>query len=125
VFASASMEPLDVITPEQLAKQMGWSAKRIRKLARELGACRILGNRMRLTRDDVEAILEATKPKPLGPPVRPRDIFQRPSVRLPDVTYEDLVRMREAAKRKKEAEQRSQRVRQRARMPRAKRPPKE
>jgi excisionase family DNA binding protein len=112
------MEPLDeVITPEQLAKRMGWSARRIRNLARELGACRILGNRMRLTKEDVEAILEATKPKPWGPPTKLRDILRPSAGRLPDVSYEDLVRMREREKRKKEALKRSERGSPRKRKP--------
>ena len=52
------------VTPEELAKETGWSARHVRKLARELGACRILGNRMTLTPDDVQAILEARRPCP-------------------------------------------------------------
>ena len=56
----------EVTTPEELAKQLGWSARRVRSLARELGACRLLSNRMTLTKEDVDAILEATKPVPLN-----------------------------------------------------------
>lgn len=41
--------------PETLADHMGWSPRRVRKLARDLGACRIVGNRMVLTGDDVTA----------------------------------------------------------------------
>jgi hypothetical protein len=52
---------LAAITPERLAKQMGWGAKRVRRLAKKLGACRILGNRMALLPEDVQTILEATK----------------------------------------------------------------
>lgn len=51
-------------TPEALAEHMGWSPRRVRKFARDLGACRIMGNRMSLTDDDVKTILEASKPCP-------------------------------------------------------------
>jgi hypothetical protein len=51
------MEFPEVISPAELAKRLGWSERRIRVLARELGACRILGNRMALTKEDVDAIL--------------------------------------------------------------------
>ena len=51
-------------TPEALAEHMGWSARRVRKVARDLGACRILGNRMVLLDEDVKVILEAAKPRP-------------------------------------------------------------
>ena len=44
----------EVISPADLAKRMGWSERRVRGLAREIGACRILGNRMALTKEDVE-----------------------------------------------------------------------
>ena len=60
------MSELGAITPEKLAQQMpGWSAKRVRRFAKKLGACRILGNRMVLMPEDVKAILEATRPCPL------------------------------------------------------------
>ena len=52
------------ITPETFAKECGFSPRRVRQLARELGACRILGNRMSLEPEDVRALLEALKPCP-------------------------------------------------------------
>ena len=55
---------IDFITPEELAERAGWSARRIRETARGLGACRIMGNRMVLTPEDVDAILEASRPCP-------------------------------------------------------------
>ena len=61
------MEFPEVISPAELAKRLGWSERRIRVLARELGACRILGNRMALTKEDVDAILEATRQAPMRP----------------------------------------------------------
>lgn len=51
-------------TPEELAEQAGWSPRRVREVARGLGACRIMGNRMVLTDEDVAAILEASRPCP-------------------------------------------------------------
>ena len=52
----------DFLTPEQFAKHYGWSARKVRELARQIGACRIIGNRMILLDEDVKAILEASKP---------------------------------------------------------------
>ncbi len=52
-------------TPEELAEHMGWSPRRVRETARRLAACRIVGNRMVLVQEDVDAIIEASKPCPL------------------------------------------------------------
>lgn len=52
-------------TPEEFAKLRGFSPRRVRQLARELGACRILGNKMSLEDEDVRTLLEALKPCPL------------------------------------------------------------
>jgi hypothetical protein len=49
----------ETTTPEALADHMGWSERRVRDLARRLGACRILGNRMVLLGEDVAAIKAA------------------------------------------------------------------
>ena len=49
----------NITTPGDLAQSLGWSERRVREKARELGACRILGNRMVLTPEDVEAIKAA------------------------------------------------------------------
>ncbi len=54
----------DLITPEELAGHTGWSERKVREIARGLGACRIIGNRMLLTQTDVDAILEASRPCP-------------------------------------------------------------
>lgn len=48
-------------TPEELAERVGWSERRVRERARELGACRILGNRMIFLPEDVAA-MEAAGP---------------------------------------------------------------
>ncbi|PDT47428.1 hypothetical protein CO661_11830 [Sinorhizobium fredii] len=58
-------------TPEEVAHHFGISPRRVRQMARELGACRIFGNRMFLLPTDVEAILEASRPKP-KPAYHPR-----------------------------------------------------
>jgi hypothetical protein len=55
---------MKIVTPKELAAELGWSERNVRDLARRLGACRILGNRMRFLPEDVQAILEATRPCP-------------------------------------------------------------
>ena len=65
------MTEFEFIRPDELAKKAGWSARRVRQLAREIGACRIVGNRMVLTPEDVQAILEASRPKPRRMPDPP------------------------------------------------------
>jgi hypothetical protein len=52
----------ETISPEDLAKHMGWSTRRVKSLARELGTCRIVGGRMVLTESDVAILMLATKP---------------------------------------------------------------
>jgi hypothetical protein len=78
----------EITTPETLAEHMGWSARHLRKVARELGACRLLGNRMVLTADDVETILEASRPRPFCTRAT------RSEEPLLDGSYEDLQRLR-------------------------------
>lgn len=58
------MQPLlpDHIKPGDLAEHLGVSERTVRETARALGACRIIGKAMILLPEDVEAILEASKP---------------------------------------------------------------
>ncbi|MGB3811671.1 MAG: hypothetical protein WA950_00470 [Shinella sp.] len=80
-----------VFTPEELAIHFGWSPRKIREFARQTGACRILGNRMVFTQEDVNALLEALKPPPTSHPILP------PSA-LPNAargSYADLLKLRE------------------------------
>jgi hypothetical protein len=101
----------EIATPAELAKHLGWSERRIRALARELGACRVLGNRMVLLPEDVTAIMEATRPKPLGR--QPTFLqSQRSSLgqRLPDVTYKDLLAIREREQKRKHLQKKRQRA---------------
>lgn len=49
----------EAITPAEFAQRYGWSERLVRSKARELGACRILGNRMVLLPQDATRILEA------------------------------------------------------------------
>lgn len=49
----------ETTTPEALASSLGVSERRVRTLARRLGACRIFGNRMLLLGEDVAAIKSA------------------------------------------------------------------
>jgi hypothetical protein len=53
-----------VCTPEELAKHFGWSARKVREKIRMIGAYRQLGNAMIMTKEDVDALLEACKPAP-------------------------------------------------------------
>ncbi|MDW9506895.1 hypothetical protein GOA81_17945 [Sinorhizobium meliloti] len=69
-------------TPEEVAQHFGVSPRRVRQMARELGACRVFGNRMFLLPADVEAILEASKPKPRAAPYRPGGDYEELLKRL-------------------------------------------
>lgn len=87
-------------TPEEVAEHFGWSARKLRQKARDLGACRLLGNRMVLLQEDVDLLLEATKPIPA--PVRPPSHRSKAvSLALSGPTYEELIarRKRDKAKR--------------------------
>jgi hypothetical protein len=53
-----------VITPKELALEWSCSQRRIRKRARELGACRVIGKTMFLTEDDINLLLEDARPCP-------------------------------------------------------------
>jgi hypothetical protein len=53
-----------IFTPEDVAKHLGWSQRKVREKARQIGACHVLGNRMIMTAADIEKLLEATKPAP-------------------------------------------------------------
>ncbi len=77
------------ITPAEFARRYGWSERRVRDKARELGACRILGNRMTLLPDDVQALLEATR-CPSSSIAAARS--GTTAGRLPAGGYEDLVK---------------------------------
>jgi hypothetical protein len=81
----------EIITPAKLAAQLGWSETRVRAKARELGACRILGNRMILLPEDVNTILEATKCPSSSTAAAKSGIT---GGRLPAGGYEDLVKQR-------------------------------
>ncbi len=74
-------------TPEEIAEKFGWSPRHVRKLAREIGACRLLGNRMVLLEEDVKALLKATKPVPKVARTK-----LRPN--MPVKNYDDLVALR-------------------------------
>jgi hypothetical protein len=81
----------EAITPAEFAKQYGWSERRVREKARELGACRILGNRMILLPEDVRTILEAAKCPSSSTVVAKSGIT---GGRLPVGGYADLVKQR-------------------------------
>ena len=50
------------ITPSEAAARLGVSERALRTVAREIGACSIIGRAMILTERDIAAILEATRP---------------------------------------------------------------
>ena len=81
-----------VFTPEQVAKHVGWSARKLREFASGLGTCRILGNRMVLTQQDVDAIMEASRPCPSLSTVAATS--GTTAVRLPETDYEALRALR-------------------------------
>lgn len=84
------------VTPEQLAQHLGWSPRRLRQLARELGACRLSGNRMILLEADVDAIMAATKLPPTESPKT--TTAQNEDMTLLNTDYEDLLKLRNSQK---------------------------
>ncbi len=86
----ASILP-EITKPEELAKQLGWSERRVRSVAKALGACRIFGNAMRLTKADVDAILEAAKPCPSKSIAVREALSGSIGERLPDIDSVDLL----------------------------------
>ena len=77
--------------PAEVARQLGWSERHVRDLAKRLGACRILGNRMVLLPQDVDVILEATK---CPSPSTSAAMSGITGGRLPAGDYEALVKQR-------------------------------
>ena len=49
----------DLYQPEDVAERLGIAERRVRERARVLGTCLIMGNRMKLTEEDVIAIMES------------------------------------------------------------------
>lgn len=78
-------------TPSELAKHLGWAEKRVRVLARKLGACRISGNRMIMLPADVTAIMEATRPCPSKSIDVREALSGNIGERLPDIDSVDLL----------------------------------
>src|SRR5258705_7175932 len=93
---------LDAITPAELAAALGWSERRVRDKARELGACRILGNRMVLLPQDVDTIMEATKcpSSSLSGKRSMEDIFGTTGGQLPAIDYAARLAQRTAKSRR-------------------------
>ncbi len=91
------------ISPADLAKQFGWSEKHVRRLAKRLGACRILGNRMALLPDDVALILKATKcPSGFSSEKRSTENSSTTTAgQLPAIDYEDRLAQRTESSRSK------------------------
>src|SRR5688572_15467498 len=51
----------EVTTPKALAQHLGWPERRVRKIAKALGACLISGDCMVLTHDDILKIMESQR----------------------------------------------------------------
>jgi len=83
--------------PTDLAKQWGCSERALRKLARDIGACRILGKAMWLTDDDVRAIEEAVRFRPAESSATMRGAASLP---LPAGDYEILRASRDTKRRR-------------------------
>src|SRR4051812_48906565 len=81
----------EITTPEQLASHLGWAEKRVRSMARRLGACRIMGNRMVFLPEDVNAIMEATRPCPSKSIDVKEALSGITGARLPEIESVDLL----------------------------------
>ena len=81
----------ETTTPEALAAHMGVSERRVRILARRLGACRLFGNAMLLTPADVDAIMEAAKPCPSKSIDVREALSGTTGARLPEIESVDLL----------------------------------
>ena len=81
----------EVISPDVLARHLGFSERRVRADARRLGQCFVLGNRILLTQKHVDALMEAWRPEPKDN--RP-DRKDGPSAHDTGY-YAELVRLRE------------------------------
>lgn len=101
---SVDVKPVapDYITPDEFAKHYGWSPRKIREIARKIGACRIMGNRMILLQADIDAILEFSRPEPAPPNAGDRRTGSALTgkFRSPDQDYADLLAVRAASKAK-------------------------
>ena len=77
-------QPPEVISPNELAKHLGISARRVRNDARRFGLCHVVGNKMFLTQADIDGLMEAWRPKPQIAPV-PNE---------PQVNHQELLRLK-------------------------------
>lgn len=85
------MTELKPVTPEAFAREMGWAPKRVRRLAKKLGACCVLGNRMALLPHHIDQIIKATEPCP-SKSIDVKEAMSGNTVgRLPDIDSVDLL----------------------------------
>ncbi len=94
ILRGTELMDFESFTPEEIAAKFGWSPRHVRKLARQIGACRLLGNRMVLLAEDVQALLDATKPEP-----KLTRTEHQPN--MPVKNYADLVALRERKRKAK------------------------
>lgn len=88
-----------VTTPEELAEHCGWSSRRVRAIAKKLGACSSMGGHMVLTQADVVTIMELQR-CPSNSTLAAKAKFGTTAARLPAGGYEDLVKQRTKASRR-------------------------
>lgn len=93
------------ITPAEAVQKfqergINLSERTLREFARRVGACRIIGKAMFLMPSDVDAILEASRPKPPTPhTANPlAGAVRAGRFRTPEQDYEDLLAIRAASK---------------------------
>ncbi len=83
----------EISTPAELAAEWKCSERALRRLARKIGACRVLGKSMILTDADQAALLEAMRcPSPSTDARAEQSGIT--AVQLPDIDYEALVELR-------------------------------
>lgn len=102
-----------VITPEEVAAHFGWSARKVRELAKRYGTCHVLGNRMILTQSDVDEMLlrikeEAEEKAYWKPRPRPRG---RMNSELNDELALVRLKLAQAKETRKEAEKKAREAR--------------
>ena len=88
----------EIVKPDDLAAALGCSPRRIREMARHIGACRLFGKTMVLLPDDVAAILEAARPRPLASTAWPTT--RTTAAPLPEGDFAELLKLRERQERR-------------------------
>src|SRR5581483_10092049 len=80
-----------ITTPEKLAEHLGWPARRVRRIAKQLGACLVSGSSMVLTETDVHKIMESQR---CPSTYSSATVSGTAGAPLPDGSYADLLKQR-------------------------------